>query len=203
MPNIKPHKIAGSSYIDWQSVTNGNVVVGSAIDVSDKWAIAIECCIGRASGSALSNNYPRVRVEASLDASGSMWTEIGGWFMFTGVNIANTTLSAAASAGATSITVASSTNIAAGDLLFIGDTSSSNWEIVLVKSVSGTTVNLVHALMNSHASGSQVTDQAEKYLPNIGTGGYQRMRVVVDNSNSGQTVNVLARYALYDYDSVA
>lgn len=203
MPTIKPYKVAGTSYIDWQTVTNGNAVVGSAINVSEVWGVAWDVQLGRTNATALSSNYPRVRLEASLDASGDRWNEIGGWFMFTGVNIASTTLSAAASAGATSITVASATNIAAGDLLFIGDTSTANWELALVKSVIGTTINLVHGLANNHASGSVVTDNAERYMPTVGTGAYQRMRVIVDNSSSGQSVNAMVRYALYSYDNIA
>lgn len=67
-----------------------------------------------------------------------------------------TTLSASANIGATTISVASATNCGAGDSLQLGSGSSA--ETVKIASVSGTTITLTAALTKSHASGESVTE---------------------------------------------
>ncbi len=67
-----------------------------------------------------------------------------------------TSLSAAASAGATTITVASATGLAVGDQLTIGAGGSAETETI--RAISGTTVTLSSPLANSHASGEGVWD---------------------------------------------
>lgn len=66
----------------------------------------------------------------------------------------NTTLSGAASAGATSVTVASATGIVAGRRYLLAGGEDAGGEEVTVKSVSGTTINLVRALRLAGASGA-------------------------------------------------
>ena len=78
--------------------------------------------------------------------------------------------SGAVSAGATSFVVSSATNIAVGDLLYLGDSSAANWEIVRVKGVSGTTITPEEAVTFAHANGAAVTDQAETVSPAFGPG---------------------------------
>lgn len=71
----------------------------------------------------------------------------------------NTTLSSAASAGATTIAVAAATGIAADAVLDIG----SGDESVVVKSISGTTVTLVRPLIVDHASAATVKNNTLSY----------------------------------------
>jgi hypothetical protein len=123
--------------------------------------------------------------------------------MAVGSSIANTTLNGAVSAGATSCTVTSATNIAAGDILFLGHTTTAaNYEIVRVKSVSGTTVNFEEACTNAHDSGAQVTDQAEVYsMGPYDLSTFKRMRVILDNLGTGQ--GVYYRCIMNTLDSIA
>jgi hypothetical protein len=80
-----------------------------------------------------------------------------------GASIANTTLNGAVSAAASSFVVTANTNMAAGDVLFLGDSSTSNYELVHVKAVSGTTITPEENVTFAHANGAIVTDQAELY----------------------------------------
>lgn len=69
--------------------------------------------------------------------------------------IVETTLTAAAAAGTTSIDVASVANIANGDDIAIGY-HGATMERGVVLSTSGSTINLVSALVNAHAVGEKV-----------------------------------------------
>lgn len=66
----------------------------------------------------------------------------------------NTTLSASAAAGATSLSVTSATGITAGRRYLVGGAETAGGEVVLVASVSGTTVTLQRALVSARASGA-------------------------------------------------
>lgn len=185
-------KTAGTSLLAWQDIATANVVVGSAADVATKLAATIFALVGRnPAAGAFTAGWPNVRVEASAKASGNdAWVPLIQWQPAVGASLANTTLNGAVSAGATTVTVTSASNIAAGDVLFLGDSSTSNYELVRVKSVSGTTVTLEEACTYNHANGAVVTDQAEMYCGSIDLAGITRIRAVADNANSGRTVSV-------------
>src|SRR5262245_42740303 len=68
----------------------------------------------------------------------------------------NTTLAAASSAGATSITVASAANLAAGQTVVL-ESGTARAEVATIGSIAGTTVNLSAPLANAHLSGGAVT----------------------------------------------
>jgi hypothetical protein len=116
-----------------------------------------------------------------------------------GATIANTTLNGAVSAGAGSCVVTSATNIAAGDILFLGHTTdTTKFEIVRVKSVSGTTVTFEENCVFAHDNGAAVTDQAEHYaLGPYDLSTYSRVRGVIENQ-SGQTANFRSVYSTLD-----
>lgn len=82
----------------------------------------------------------------------------------------STTLSGAASAGATSVTVASATGITAGRRYLIGGGEDAGGETITVKSVASTTVNLVRALRFAVSSGASfVGHRATLSLSSIDT----------------------------------
>lgn len=66
----------------------------------------------------------------------------------------NTTLSATAAAGATSVSVTSATGVTAGRRYLLGGAEGAGGERVLVASVSGTTVTLARPLAAARASGA-------------------------------------------------
>lgn len=96
--------------------------------------------------------------EVLLDLIG----QVSGWIeSFTGrairpIPAISTTLSSAASIGATSVSLTSAVNIAAGDALLFGPVSGTH-EHGIVISVSGTTVTLQAGLANAYASSTAVS----------------------------------------------
>lgn len=184
-------KTAGTTLLAWADTATADARVGTAVAVAGAFAARVHCRIGRRSGTAFTVGWPRVRVEASAKASGNdAWAPVATFAIEIGTSIANTTLNGAVTAGATSFVVAAATNIAAGDVLFLkGDTDAGN-EIVRVKSVSSTTITPEEAVTYAHASGNAVTDQAVVDAADVDLAGITRLRAVVDNAGSGQTVAV-------------
>ena len=197
MANIT--KTTGVSILAWQQVANQASATGTITGLpTTALGLGLTIHLARQSGSAFTAGWPNIRVEASSKSSGDdAWAPVASYQPAAGAALVNTTLSSAVSASATTVPVASATNIAAGDILFLGDSSSSNWELVRVKSVSGTTITLEEACTNSHTSGAAVYDQSEIYGLTVDMLGFTRCRVVADNANSGQTtaVRVLGVYA--------
>jgi hypothetical protein len=156
------------------------------------------------SGTAFTAGWPNLRFEGSPRTSGNdSWVQLFSYQMAVGASIANTTLNGAVSAGATSFVVTAATNIAVGDLLYLGDSSSANWEIVRVKGVSGTTITPEDPVVFAHVTAAAVTDQAEILAPAFDCHRLQRIRVVLDNAGSGQTVAVVVLACTYDSDTSA
>jgi hypothetical protein len=203
MSTITPNKTANASLLAWQDIATANVVVGSAQDVSAKYSGSFSIKIARKTGTAFTSGWPNIRIEASHKTSGNDgWIPLLSVQPALGSSIVNTTLNGAVSAAATTITVTSATNIAAGDILFLEDTATANYELVRVKSVSGTTITLEEAVTYAHASGKIVTDQAEMYFPSVDLGPYARVRAVADNANSGQTIAVEVTMTTQDSQTV-
>jgi hypothetical protein len=207
---ITPSSSEGTSYIAWQDIANGSQVVGSAINVDGKIAIRFFAQMGRRSGTAFTAataglpTYPRLRFEASPNASGSDWRLIFSHSWQTGASIANTTLNGAVTAGGTSIVLNAATNIGQGDMLFIQGNTDAEDELVFVKSVASTTITLDDAtpLRFNHASGNAVTDQADVYQATFGCSTIKRIRVVPDNANGGQNHAVEVTYTTEDNATV-
>lgn len=188
MANIT--KTPDVSILAWQQVANQAVAIGTITALpTTSLGLGLTVHLARQSGTAFTAGWPNVRVEVSSKASGNdAFVPLQAYQMAVGSSIVSTTLSSAVTAGATSVAVASATNIAAGDILFLGDSSSSNWELVRVRSVSGTTITLEEACAYNHASGAAVYDQGEEWGTYVDLAGFTRCRVVVDNSSSGQTI---------------
>jgi len=183
-------KTPGVSVLAWQQVANQASVIAS-ISGLPTTALGIQLMIhfARQSGSAFTAGWPNFRVEVSSKSSGDdAWAPVATYQPQAGTAIANTTLSSSVTAGATSFGVASATNIAAGSILFLGDSSSSNWELVRVKSISGTTVTPEDPCSYNHASGAAVYGQCDIYPCTVDLLAVTRCRVLVDNGNSGQTI---------------
>lgn len=204
MATITPNKTANASLLAWQDIATANVIVGSAQDVSAKYAAAFSVKIARRSGTAFTAGWPNIRIEASGKTSGTDdWIPIVQLQPAIGVSVANTTLNGAVSAAATSFVVTSATNIAAGDILFLGDASTANYELVRVKSLSGTTITPEEAVTYAHANAAIVTSQPEIYFPAVDLTPYVRVRAIGDNANSGQSISVEVTMTTNDSQTVA
>ena len=198
---ITPSKTWGTSHLAWQAVASAAQAIGTSISVATARAIAFDIRLARTTGTAFTAGWPNVRIEAQ-NKSGGLWTPIYTYQPQVGASIANTTFNGAISAGATSCVVAANTNIAAGDILFLSHTTlTANYELVRVKSVSGTTITFEEACLFAHDTGAQITDQAEMAAPSFDVTTYSAVRAVVDNVGSGQGIAVQVLYTTYDSDS--
>lgn len=185
-----PNKtIVTPSLLAWTDLATTTQQIGTAQNVSAIWAASFSIRLARKTGSAFTAGWPNVRIEASTKASGGPWIPLFNYQMQLGASIAATTLSAGITAGATTFTVTSATNIAAGAILFLADTSTTNYELVRVLSVSGTTITPEEPCVNNHANGAIVTSLAEMTFPAVDLSCYAQVRSVVDNANSGQTIS--------------
>lgn len=187
-------KTVNTSLLAWQDIASAADVIGSAVDVSTKFAASVWVFIGRLTGTAFTAGWPNIRIEVSAKASGTdAWIPIATFQPAVGASIASTTLNGAVSAAATTFVVTSATNIAAGDILFLGHTTTAaNYELVRVKSLSGTTITPEEAVTNAHDTAAVVTDQAEVYVAQIDLTAVGRIRAVADNANSGQGIKIQA-----------
>src|SRR5438128_1315695 len=111
-------KTIGSSLLTLQSIAANSVIISGAIDVSTKYAAFIGIHFGRRTASALTAGA-KMRVEGSVKSSGD-----GFWFPL--VEFQSMVAAAEAEAvsgtvgaGTNVITVASTTNLTAGDLIYI------------------------------------------------------------------------------------
>lgn len=186
-------KTVNQSHIAPQSISTSNTVRSAAVDLSAamKWALSIS--LARNSGSAFGSaaSAPRVFVYGSAKASGDDdWVPIFEHLMAVGSGIGNTTLSSNASAGATSISMASPTNFLTRDIISIHG-SGSTFEVVRADKFTGggpTTVELSRALGNAYTSGQAVRGQAEFVAPTLDVDGWRRGLIVVENQSSGQSI---------------
>lgn len=196
-----PTKTAQTALIAWQDVASAALVVGSALDVSSKWGGAYEVRLGRRTGTAFTAGSPNIRIEASLQTSGNLWTPVDIFQPFVGATIGSTTLNGALSASDTTIVLTSGTNFLVGDIIFLGHSSAANYELVRVKTKSTNTLTVEEAISFAHANAAIVTSQAEEVIcyPPLNLTSYMRLRAIVDNLGSGQDISV--QVALTTFDS--
>ncbi len=184
-----PTKTLSVTLLSPQTVTNNSRAVGTAVDLSGVHTLGLMMWMARTNTSAHASPWAQLVLEGCPSATDdSMFAPIATLIMPAGASIASTTTSSSISAGATSFSVSSATNIAAGALLLVGDASASNFEIVRVQSISGTTFTIDGAFQYSHGSGQGVVSQAERVaIPAIDVTGLARCRVALLNQ-SGQSV---------------
>lgn len=181
-------KTTDVSVIALRIVTAGEVYHSSAQSVATKMAAALWVRVGRTVATALTNPV-QIRIEATPEASGD-----GHWAP---VAVLDTDILACESEAATGtnnaaqavITVASTTNLAARDVVFIKNTTLGNSEFGRIESVvTNTSITLEEVLANAQSTGAAtIYDRAEIFQPVlVDLAAYTRLRVVVDNSGTAQ-----------------
>ena len=184
-------KAIESPFLAWQDIANATQVISADLDCTTISVLAVAIRLGRGTGTGFTAGWPNVRIEASFAISGNnSWIPLYIFQPMTGANVASTTLNGAVSAGASSFIVTSATNISTGDILFLGDASPANYELVRVKGTSGTSITPEDLIVHSHTTGALVTDQASMIYPAFDLSPYLRARVVADNANSGQAIRL-------------
>lgn len=185
-------KTQGTSVLSLQSVASGAVLISSAQDVSTKIAASLFIHFGRRATTALTVGCS-IRIEASSKSSGD-----GHWYpLFVYVTDIATAETEAATgtnnAGQNVITVASTSNLAAGDIVYIDNSTIGNSEWHRIKSiVTNTSVTFEDNLANAQNSGAATLyDQGQIFrVVDINCRAIGRLRVVVDNTGTGQAIAV-------------
>lgn len=202
MTTTTANKTAGIALLALTQQASATVTVGSAVDVSTKFAGRYYVRLGRTIATALSNEV-LFRLEASAKSSGNdEWYPIYIWASQFGKTACNaTTLSGATTAGNTTSVLASGTGITGGDRLYFRETGiPANSEWSRVKSISSATPTFEDAQTRNHTNGITVTDYAEMFSGDIDLSGIARLRLAVDSASnaSGQTVDVIGWLVTFD-----
>jgi hypothetical protein len=116
----------------------------------------------------------------------------GGW---------STTLAATASAGATSISVASATGIAVGHIAHIGIGSDSEYRVI--DKITGTTLSFRDPLLRTHASGAAVVRADSDGKTEITPGNSRRMPATAYNDFVLVAQSPSDYYELYLYNAIS
>lgn len=202
-----PSKTAGTSVVAWQEVATQNRYISAEQDVSTKWAASFAVRLGRKTSTAFTAGWPNVRIDGCANASGGAgnhWIPLWTYQMAVGSGtIAANYVNSAASAGDTNLVLQSTTNFAAGNLIFVGyNADATKYELARILVVTnGTTLALEDALANAHVNNSlsYVTHQAEQVFPVLDLSAISRVRVVIDNAGGGQSV--FAEVIMTTFDS--
>lgn len=190
-------KTAGAELLALQSVASNSVVVSSAQNVATKLAATVYIHFGRRAATALTEGM-EFRIEASSKSSGD-----GHWYPVAAFKTQIATsetepVTGTVNSGQNVITVANTTNLAAGDIVFINNTTIGSSEWGRVKSiVANTSITIEDNLVNAQ-TGATVYDLAEMFVAHIDLSAIVRLRLVADGRNTGQAVAVEAHMVTAD-----
>jgi len=180
-----------------QSVAASTVVIGSAKDVSTALGGMCYARIGRRAATA-AGAVSNLRLECSFATSGdNTWLPfaiLSGDFAACEAEAVTGTVAA----GATTITCASTTNLTAGDIIFIDNGTIGNSEWARIKSISANvSVTVEDALVNA-ATSCTMYDSATIFSPVAIPAGALRIRAVADGSLFTQAWAVQVKYSTID-----
>ena len=185
-------KTQGTSVLSLQSVASAAVLISSAIDVSTVIAATMFIHFGRRATTALTVGT-NIRIEGSSKSSGD-----GHWYPLfiyvSDIALAETeAVSGTVNAGTNVITVASTSNLTAGDIIYIDNGTIGNSEWGRIKSISvNTSVTIEDNLVNAQ-TGAAIFDQGQIFRAvDINCRALGRLRLVVDNSGTGQAIAIEA-----------
>jgi len=164
-----------------QSVAASSVAISSAFDMSTKLGGIVSVRFGRIAATAAGAGA-NIRIEASSATSGeNTWYPLA-IFTSTFAAVEGEAVSGTVASGQNVVTVASTTNLTIGDVIFIENTTIANSEWGRIKSIStNTSVTLEDNLVNAQTN-SSLFDAAEIYSPVSIPEGVMRIRVVDDGS---------------------
>ena len=177
------------------STAASSVALSSALDVSTAMGGLVYVRFGRRSATAAGAGV-NIRLEASHATS-----DDNSWYPFAQYVTAFAACEAEALTGTVAaaqavLTLASTTNLTAGDLIFIDNGTIANSEWGRIKSiVANTSVTIEDNLVNAQ-TGATIYDAAEIYTPAEIPAGAMRIRLVADGSLFTQAFALEARYSL-------
>lgn len=191
-------KTQGTSVLALQSVAAAAVLISSAQSVTTAIAATLFIHFGRRAATALTIGA-QIRIEASSKSSGD-----GHWyplFVFT-TDIAaasDQAVNGTCAAGQNVIPMTSTSGFAVGDIVYIDNATIGNSEWGRIKAVStDVSITIEDNLVNAQ-TGATVYDQAQIFRAvDINCRAIGRLRVVVDNTGTGQAIAVEAHMVTAD-----
>jgi hypothetical protein len=195
MANIT--KTDAQSLLSLQSVASAAVIIGSALDVSTALAATIMVHFGRRADTALSASC-FIRLEANFKASGDgFWVPL---CVFQSQIAAVTHQAASGTVAASQAVVAMTTTTgmsadplsSQGHMVYIDNGTIANSEFHRVKLVTASTSITLEENLNNAQTSSNVFPGAEMYLAQVDLTAIKHLRIVVNNSQTGQAVAVEA-----------
>lgn len=196
-----PVKTNQTALLIWTDLAAATYTEGTAYNCATTISCAVTIKMGRLTSTAFTAGSPIIRIQGSVKTSGNdQWTDLATYIPQVGASISSTTANGAISANAATFVVTSATNIAAGDLLFLGHTTTpANYELIRVLSMSSTTVTPAgHNVVNAHDTGCVISDQAEESIMTFDLTAFNRIRAVIDNIGSGQGIKVEVGFTTLD-----
>ncbi len=183
-----------------QTVSSNTVVTSSVLDVSTKFACFIGIHFGRQATTALTTGVT-IRIEGSTKSSGDgLCFVLAQWL--TDITAAESeAVNGTVNAGTKVVTVASTTNLVAGDLIAIINGTIGNSEFARIKSISANTSVTIEDDLQNAQTGATIYDQAQFFSAQIDLTSVTRLRAVVDASGSGQ--NTIIEIEIITADSIA
>ena len=207
MATITANKAWGNSFIAWQQIAPGQVIISSSSGVPNARAAAFDIRVGRSGSTVYKPGWPNIRIEGQ-NKSGGHWTPLYIYQMGSGGSpnsLVAATFSGACSAGATNFKVTGAGGMLSGDIIFLGHTTTaSNYELARVVGLSATTgIYVEEAVANAHDAGAPISNQAEMVFPVIGIETFNSIRVVVDNVGNALPFTAQVLCSTYDSDTSA
>lgn len=190
-------KTLGGTLLSLQSLASNSQVISSALSVSAKFAIAVAIHFGRRATTALTTAVT-FRLEFSPSSSGDEdWVPVQ---VFTTQIAAaeSEAVSGTVAAGQNVVTVASTTNLTVGSIVYIDNPTIANSEWGRIKAVDTNVSVTLERNLTYAQTGATIYTQAEMFQCHLDLTAIGRLQLVVDGSGSGQAVAVRAKYSLAD-----
>ena len=172
-------------------------VVSSVLSLVGIKKVAVFIDHGRAATTAFGTQGTEYRIEASQKASGNdTWRPIASVVASSAV-ASSISATADEAAGQTVIETVSATTLVAGDIIYWANSVTVNkgeWAKV-VAVAAGTSITIQDGLTNAQDSDTSIFNKGEQFVLVLGVEALTRMRVVVNNNNSGTTIAIQSRIA--------
>ena len=174
-------KTANTPILSLQSNAATTVLISGDVDVSAKVQATIYTWLGRRSATAAGAGC-NIRIEGSPKTSGGdTWIPLA-WFTSSFAAVEAEAVTGTVNAAQKVITVASTTNLTAGDYIYIDNGTIANSEWARIKSIVNNTSVTVETDLTNAQTGATLYDGAESYVCQLDLRSIMRLRMVVDGS---------------------
>ena len=179
---------SGNSLIE--NVSASTIWVSDAVDVSRIEEGILDILFGRTATTAAGAGVIYIP-QYSPDASGNNWRDLHPGLVTQFAACESEAVTGTVAAGATAITMSSTTNLTAGEWIYIKNGTLDNSEWRRIKSVSASVSVTVTDPIDNAQTSSTVYDLAENFTLWVNLRGIRRLRVVADGSSFTQAFDHL------------